>query len=179
VRQGLQEASFEDWFAATTRRGAEACENEEPCVGSRRAVARSGVRSTRRSTRDGAGRRGLGLDYVFTTATGQPMNRLNISRRGVQRAAEKAGLGHVTAQTLRRSVATATAHAGLPAVVAAAMTGHSKEVYSNSYARPFRDAEERERVRVALAGIGFGNVMVDQPLTNDAIEDVSGAGDGD
>jgi hypothetical protein len=34
----------------------------------------------------------------------------------------KAGLGHVTAQTLRRSVATATAHAKLPVVVAAAIT---------------------------------------------------------
>jgi hypothetical protein len=63
-------------------------------------------------------------------------------------------------------VATATAHAKVPVVVAAAMTGHSKQVYDAYYARPFRDAEERERVRQSLASIGFGNGSVDQVLTN-------------
>jgi hypothetical protein len=75
----------------------------------------------------------------------------------VTKAAEKAGLGHVTAQTLRRSVATATAHAKLPVVIAAPMTGHSKQVYDAHYAKPFRDAEERETVRRSLASIGFGS----------------------
>ena len=65
---------------------------------------------------------------------------------------------------LRRSVATATAHAQVPVVVAAAMTGHSPAVYSAHYARPFRDAEEREKVRNSLAAIGFGNTAVDQPV---------------
>jgi hypothetical protein len=60
------------------------------------------------------------------------------------------------------SVATATAHAKVPVVVAAAMTGHSPAVYSEHYARPFRDAEERQKVRNSLASIGFGN----PPLTN-------------
>ena len=32
------------------------------------------------------------------------------------------------------------------------------------YARPFRDAEERENVRNSLASIGFGNAPVDQPV---------------
>jgi len=41
-------------------------------------------------------------------------------------------------------------------VVAAVITGHSPEVYSRHNARPFRDAEEREMVRDALAPIGFG-----------------------
>ncbi len=49
-------------------------------------------------------------------------------------------------------------------VVAAAMTGHSPAVYSAHYARPFRDAEEREKVRNSLASIGFGNAPVDQPV---------------
>jgi integrase len=79
-------------------------------------------------------------------------------------AAKKAGLGHVTAQTLRRSVATATAHARVPVVVAAAMTGHSPQVYDEHYAKPFRDVEERERVRNSLASIGFGNSVVDQAV---------------
>jgi integrase len=116
--------------------------------------------------------KGLGResDFVFTSATGRPLDRHRISQRGVTRAAEKAGLGHVTAQTLRRSVATATAHAKLPVVVAAAITGHSKRVYDTHYAKPFRDAEERDRVRESLASIGFGNAQVDQPLTNEASE---------
>jgi hypothetical protein len=44
------------------------------------------------------------------------------------------------------------------------MTGHSPAVYSAHYARPFRDAEEREKVRNSLAAIGFGNAQVDQPV---------------
>ena len=109
-------------------------------------------------------------DFVFTSATGRPLGRHRLSKRGVTRAAKEAGLGHVTAQTLRRSVATATAHAKLPVVIAAAMTGHSKQVYDAHYAKPFRDAEERQRVRDSLASIGFGNAQVDQALTNDAAE---------
>ena len=116
--------------------------------------------------------RGFGADgdYVFTSVTGRPLGASRISKRGVTRAAEKAGLGHVTPQVLRRSVATATAHAKLPAVVAAAMTGHSPAVYDKHYAKPFRDEEERAKVRESLASIGFGAVSVDQPLTNKASE---------
>jgi hypothetical protein len=71
---------------------------------------------------------------------------------------------------LRRSVATATAHARIPVVIAAAMTGHSAAVYSAYYAKPFRDEEERAKLRESLASIGFGNARVDQPLTNEASE---------
>jgi hypothetical protein len=112
--------------------------------------------------------RGLGSenDFVFTSSTGRPLGRERLSERGVTKAAEKAGLGHVTAQTLRRSVATAPAHAKLPVVIAAATTGDSKQVYDAHYAKPFRDAEERENVRRSLALIGFGNTSVDQKLTN-------------
>lgn len=110
---------------------------------------------------------GSATDFVFTSETGRPIDRHRLSKRGVTRAAEQAGLGHVTAQTLRRSVATATAHARLPVVVAAAITGHSKQVYDAHYARPFRDAEERARVRESLASIGFGNAQVDQRLTSE------------
>jgi hypothetical protein len=54
----------------------------------------------------------------------------------------------------------------LPVVVAAAITGHSKQVYDAHYAKPFRDSEERDRVRESLASIGFGNLHVDQKLTS-------------
>ena len=49
------------------------------------------------------------------------------------------------------------------------MTGHSPAVYSAHYARPFRDAEERENVRKSLAAIGFGNTAVDQPVDQKTI----------
>jgi hypothetical protein len=49
------------------------------------------------------------------------------------------------------------------------MTGHSPAVYSEHYARPFRDAEEREKVRKSLASIGFGNTPVDQPVDQRSI----------
>jgi hypothetical protein len=58
-------------------------------------------------------------------------------------------------------------------VVAAAMTGHSKQVYDAHYAKPFRDAEERARVRHSLASIGFGNGLVDQVLTSSPSEPTS------
>jgi len=54
-------------------------------------------------------------------------------------------------------------------VIAAAMTGHSPQVYDACYARPFKDAEERDRVRSSLASIGFGNAPVDQSVDQDGI----------
>ena len=67
-------------------------------------------------------------------------------------------------------MATATAHARVPVVIAAAMTGHSPAVYSEHYARPFRDAEERENVRKSLTSVGFGSGAVDQKLTREPYE---------
>ena len=115
--------------------------------------------------------KGLGSesDFCFTSQTGRPLGRDRLSKRGVAAAARKAGIGAVTAQALRRSVATATAHARVPVVVAAAMTGHSPQVYEACYARPFRDAEERDRVRSSLASIGFGNAPVDQSVDQQGI----------
>jgi integrase len=119
--------------------------------------------------------RGLGGEtgFVFTSETGRPLGAHRIASRGVRRAAKKAGLGAVGPQVLRRSVATATAHAKLPVVIAAAMTGHSPAVYDAHYAKPFRDADERAKVRESLASIGFGTASVDQRLTNRASGDES------
>ena len=96
---------------------------------------------------------GAASDFVFTSETGRPLGRERIAKRGVTRAATQAGLGHVTPQVLRRSVATLTAHARVPTVIAAAMTGHSPRVYDEHYAKPFRDAEERKR-DPRIPGIG-------------------------
>jgi hypothetical protein len=96
--------------------------------------------------------------------TGRPLGRDRLSKRGVLGASRRAEVGHVTAQTLRRSVATATAHARVPRVIAAATTGHTPAVYDEHYAKSFHDAEEREKVPNSLASIGFGNEPVDQPV---------------
>jgi hypothetical protein len=42
------------------------------------------------------------------------------------------------------------------------MTGHSKQIYDAHSVKPFRDAEEHERVRQSLASIGSGNGRVDE-----------------
>jgi hypothetical protein len=54
-------------------------------------------------------------------------------------------------------------------VIAAATTGHSPQVYDARHARPFRDAEERDRVRKSLASIGFGNASVDQTVDQEGV----------
>lgn len=110
--------------------------------------------------------KGLGAasDFVFRSETGRPLGRERIAKRGVTRAATRAGLGRVTPQVLRRAVATLTAHARLPVVTGAAMTGHSPLVYDEHYAKPFGDAEKRDRVRISLASLGLGSVAVDQSV---------------
>ena len=92
-------------------------------------------------------------DFVFTSESGRPIDRHRPSRRGVTSAARNAGLGHVTSQTLRRSVATATADAKVPVVIAAAMTGHSKQVY---------DATTRSRSETPRSGNGCGVAPLDR-----------------
>lgn len=109
--------------------------------------------------------KGLGSepDYVFTSLTGRPLGRGRLSKRGVLGAAS----GPSGMSTHRRFAVRWQRRLRMPqvpVVVAAAMTGHSPGVYSAHYARPFRDAEEREKVWKSLAAIGFGNTAVDQPV---------------
>ena len=48
------------------------------------------------------------------------------------------------------------------------MTGHSPRVYDEHYAKPFRDAEERDRIRASLASVG-GSVTGDQSVDQRAV----------
>jgi site-specific recombinase XerC len=43
-------------------------------------------------------------ELLFRTRRGMPLSPRNVAQRGVQTAAAKAALGHVTPQTLRKSV---------------------------------------------------------------------------
>ena len=103
---------------------------------------------------------------MFTSATGVPLDRASSVEAGGT-AGRREGWPRARhgsdAPSLGRD---GDAHARLPWCVAAAITGHSKQVYDKHYAKPFRDAEERENVRESLASIGFGNSQVDQKLTN-------------
>jgi integrase len=95
-------------------------------------------------------------DYVVCSTTGRPLDRYRISEKGVAGEAMRKGLGRVTAQTLRRSVATATAHARVPVVVAAASTGHSHEVTTaTTQGRSTMPRSGRWCVRLASIGFGF------------------------
>jgi integrase len=101
--------------------------------------------------------RGLGNDddFVFTTRDGGPLDRHNL-RRIIREAGYAAGVGHVTPQVLRRSVATAYAEADVPAHVAASVTGHSVVVYQAAYVKAHRDRKERENALERLMNHGYG-----------------------
>jgi integrase len=61
----------------------------------------------------------------------------------------------VTPHTLRRTTGTALSEARVPEA-AAAMMGHSLEVFHGTYVKAHRDALERDRAREALVELGLG-----------------------
>jgi integrase len=105
-------------------------------------------------------------DFIFSTRTGRPLSQKNVAERGVARAAEKAGLGHVAPHDLRRSACSLAARRGVDPVAAAAMTGHSVAVWASHYTRSF-GKPQRDEAREQLLAHGFG---ADIALTQDAAE---------
>lgn len=101
--------------------------------------------------------RGLGHDddFVFTVRTGSALDRHNV-RRIIRNAAWDAGIGRVTPQVLRRSVATAYAEATVSGHIAASITGHSPAVYHQHYVKPHLDQQEREQALQRLLDYGYG-----------------------
>jgi integrase len=87
--------------------------------------------------------------------TGRPLNRHNV-RRMIREGAKAVGIGHVTPQVLRRSIATAFAEAGVPGHVAASITGHSPAVYHAHYVKLHLDQQEREGALGRLLNFGYG-----------------------
>jgi hypothetical protein len=72
-------------------------------------------------------------DFVLATRTGGQLSQRKLAR-ALAEAATSAGLGYVTPQTLRRSVASLAARRGVDPVQAARMTGHSLDVWTRRYA---------------------------------------------
>jgi integrase len=93
--------------------------------------------------------------FVLRTRTGTPLSRHNAAR-AIRTAATDAGLGHVTPHVLRRTTGTALSEARVPEAAAAAIMGHSLEVFHGTYVKAHRDATERDRARAALLEVGLG-----------------------
>jgi integrase len=61
-----------------------------------------------------------------------------------------------TPHVLRRTTGTALSEARVPEAAAAAMMGHSLEVFDRAYVKAHRDALGRDRARDALVELGLG-----------------------
>lgn len=92
---------------------------------------------------------------MLRTRRGTPLSRHNASRT-IREAGDRAKLGHVTPHVLRRTTGTALSEARVPEGEAAAMMGHSLEVFHGSYVKAHRDAIARDRAREALVELGLG-----------------------
>jgi integrase len=105
------------------------------------------------ATKQHEGRGGDG-DFVLATRTGRPLSQRNLAR-AIEEAGASAGLGHVTPQTLRRSVSSLAARRGVDPVQAARMTGHSLDVWTRHYAGDY-GKPQRDEARARLLEHGFG-----------------------
>ena len=94
-------------------------------------------------------------EFVLRTRRGTPLSRHNAGR-SIREAGVSARLGHVTPHVLRRTTGTALSEARVPEAAAAAIMGHSLEVFHGTYVKAHRDALERDRARDALVELGLG-----------------------
>ena len=62
----------------------------------------------------------------------------------------------MTPHVLRRTTGTALSEARVPEAAAAAMLGHSIEVFHSTYVKAHRDTLERDRAREALVELALG-----------------------
>lgn len=94
--------------------------------------------------------------FVLRTRRGTPLSQRNAGR-SIEKAGQEAGVGHVTPHVLRRSYGTALSEARTVApAAAAAMMGHSLEVFHGTYVKAHRDELERDLARQALVELGLG-----------------------
>lgn len=106
-----------------------------------------------------------GDQFVFTTASGKPVNRHNVRNQGVKVAAQKAGLHgdgqeNVTTHDLRRTfISHLILRLGLDPVRVSKIVGHSNvSVTLNTYADEFDKAMHRDDLTTRIAAAGFGSV---------------------
>jgi hypothetical protein len=85
---------------------------------------------------------------VWASRTGTPLGHRNVTRRGFELAAEKAGLAGVTFHDLRHAAASRLIDAGLDPVTVASVLGHEDasitlKVYAHRFNRQSRDEAVR------------------------------------
>ena len=95
-------------------------------------------------------------DYVFTTATGNPLYFRNVSR-DFATAADRAGLNReglpkLTTHDLRHTAISRWIALGLDAVEAARQAGDTVETITKTYAHEFDRAKRKDEIRAKLAG---------------------------
>jgi integrase len=102
---------------------------------------------------------------VFTTAQGNPLNRHNVRNKGIQYAADKAGLNpegttKITTHDLRRTfISHLILGLGLDPVRVSKIAGHSNvSVTLNVYADEFDKALHRDDLFARIEKAGFGSV---------------------
>lgn len=93
--------------------------------------------------------------FVLRTRNGSPLTQRNAGRT-IERAGERAKLGKVTPHALRRSLGTALASIGYDRSDAAAILGHSSDVYERNYVKAHRDEQARTEFRDVLVASGYG-----------------------
>jgi integrase len=103
--------------------------------------------------------------FVFTTATGSPLNRHNVRNQGVGAAATKAGLNgegktKVTTHDLRRTfISHLILGLGLDPVRVSRIAGHSNvSVTLNTYADEFDKVLHRDDLMSRIEKAGFGSI---------------------
>lgn len=105
-------------------------------------------------------------DFVFTTAAGTPLYQRNVSARGLDKAADKAGLNRegdprVSMHDLRHTFAShLILDLKLDVVTVSGQLGHSRpSVTSDVYAHLFDQARHAEDIRARMEQSAFGRLL--------------------
>jgi integrase len=97
-----------------------------------------------------------GNDHVFVTATGRPVNRNNVAKRGLDKAADPAGLNgdgvpKLGFHDLRHTFASHLIRAGVDPVRASRQLGHVRpSITLDIYAHEFDHARGLDDVRDSI-----------------------------
>lgn len=103
----------------------------------------------------------LESDFVFSSARGGPLDYRNVSRRGLERAFERAGIAEPRPRfhDLRHTAASILVAEGLNVVYVSRQLGHaSPDITLRIYAHLFDRAEHAQRASAALEA-GFGHLL--------------------
>jgi integrase len=89
---------------------------------------------------------------VFAARNGEPLKHRNVTRRGFEAAAEKAGIDSVTFHSMRHAFASRMIHCGINSTVLAALMGHeSPTITERRYIHLYNQQRTDDQVRQAMA----------------------------